>query len=115
MKAIGNIPEASVLGVEIRRYDHVPLIATMPVLWGVWCLRAGQVQPQLTAIWREEAVAIRHLDYCLTHDDTCPVCRQPFRGHRRLVAESFSAQRAQDLARASEMPAPATGRKTRAR
>ena len=111
---IGNIPTASVLGVEIRRYDHVPLIHTRPVLWGVWCLPADHVQPTMTAVWREEAKANSYLTYCLTHDATCPTCRQPFKAHRRLEADSFSAQRALDLQQGSEPPTPTTRKKIRA-
>jgi hypothetical protein len=52
MDRIGNVPLTPVLGVEPSRYNHVPLIATTPVLWGVWCLPADQVRPQMAAVWR---------------------------------------------------------------
>ena len=113
MKAIGNIPEASVLGVEVSRYNHVPPIATTAVLWGVWCLPADEGKPQLTAIWREEAHTTQHLGICLTSTWKCPRCHQPFQAHRGLEADSFRAQRARDLEQASETPAPATRKKTR--
>jgi hypothetical protein len=69
MDRIGNVPLTPVLGVEPSRYSHVPLIATTPVLWGVWCLPANLVKPRRVAVWRTGSpswnfINFNHLLYC---------------------------------------------------
>jgi hypothetical protein len=103
---------ASVLGIDDAPYAHTPLITTKRVLWGVWCLPADQVNPQLAASWKTKERAAQYLRWCLTSMWRCSVCQQSFQAHRPLTAPTFADQRALDLAAAqsdSARPPAAAG------
>ena len=105
MTPIGNLPVASVLGIEPRPYDHVPLVTEDPLMWGVWCLAADQERPKLAAIWKSKPRAEQYLRFAKDSMWRCVVCRQSLQAHRPLTASTFAEQRAMDLAAAQAAPA----------
>jgi hypothetical protein len=99
---------APVLGLEKARYDHIPFIYTESELWGVWCLRAQDERPRLTALWKTQARAQQYLTFVLQSTWKCPRCGWSLGEHRPLQAETFGEHQALDTqaSAGADEPAP---------